>query len=110
MHLLQIFAKIKIYNADKIWEAACNCSELFQTHSNDVLIFENISRFVPGETGGAPAIIFMLVERDSVDGSLGNGVDCAWMLLLRGCRSAGSIYLAFIQLHSIFIILHHIKK
>jgi len=41
------------------------------------LFFENISRFIPGETGGALAVIFILVERDSVDGSLGNGVDCA---------------------------------
>lgn len=49
----------------------------------------------------------MLVERDSVDGSLGNGVDCAWMLLRR-CRSAGSIYLALVQLHSIFIVTFHI--
>jgi len=50
----------------------------------------------------------MLVERDSVDGSLGNGVDCAWMLLLRSCRSAGSTYLALIQLHSIFIITSYV--
>lgn len=50
----------------------------------------------------------MLVERDSVDGSLGNGEDCAWMLLLRGCRSAGSIYLGLIQLHSIFIITSYV--
>lgn len=53
-------------------------------------------------------IIFTLVERDSVDGSLGNGVDCAWTLPLRGCRSAGSTYLALIQLHSIFIITSYV--
>lgn len=51
--------------------------QLFQTTATICIIFENISRFIPGDIGGAPAVIFMLVERDSVDGSLGNGVDCA---------------------------------
>jgi len=48
----------------------------------------------------------MLVERDSVDGSLDNGVDCAWMLLRRSCRSAGSIYLALIHLVALDIYYH----
>lgn len=61
--------------------------------------------FIPGDIGGAPVVIFRLVERDSLDGSLGNGVDCAWMLLRRSCRSAGSIYLALIQLHYLY---HHV--
>lgn len=49
--------------------------------------------FIPGDSGGAAVAKFTLVDRDSVDGSLGNVADWTWTLLRRSCWSTGSIYL-----------------
>lgn len=60
--------------------------------------------FIPGESGGAAVVKFTLVDRDSVDGSLGNVADWTWTLLRRSCWSTGSIYLVlYFQSQLLFI-------
>lgn len=54
--------------------------------------------FIPGDSGGAAVAKFTVVDRDSVDGSLGNVADWTWTLLRRRCWSTGSIYLVLFSI------------